>query len=110
MNYKVEWTKGAERSLDEILNFIIENDGIKISYKIYQKIKKKSSSLKVYPNIGTPVKELKSLQKNYKQLIIKPWKIIYIINNDIVNILLIIDSRRDLEELLYEMIISIDPA
>lgn len=110
MNYKVEWTKGAERSLDEILNFIIENDGINIAYKIYQKIKKQSSSLKVDPNLGTPVKELKSLQKNYKQLIIKPWKIIYIINNDIVNILLIIDSRRDLEELLYEMIISIDPA
>ena len=108
MSYRVKWVKEAERSLDEILNYIIEHDGVIIAHKIYQKIKKQASLLKVDPNIGSPVKELKSLQKDYKQIVISPWKIIYIKNKNIIHILLVIDSRRDLEEILYEMIINID--
>jgi len=110
MNYKVSWTKDAERNLDEILNFIIEHDGLTIAHKIYQKIKEKVSLLKVSPLQGREVKELKSLKKNYHEIIVNPWRIIYAVDKGIINILLVIDSRRDLEELLYDMIINIDHA
>ena len=108
MNYHVSWTKDAEKILEEILDYIIDNDGVNIAKKIYLKIKDKTGLLKVSPFLGREVKELKSLKMNYHELIVKPWRIIYTIDNDIVNVLLIIDSRRDLEELLYGMIINID--
>lgn len=108
MNYRVLWTKNAERSLEEILDFIIENDGKTIAHKIYLKIRRKTSLLEVSPFQGREVKEMKSLKKRDHELIISPWRIIYSVDNNLVNILLVIDSRRDLEELLYEMIINID--
>ncbi len=110
MNYTIEWTKDAVRNLNEILDYIIQNDGKSIAEKNYQKIKKKTSLLKVSPLQGRDVKELKSLKKEYYEVIVKPWTIIYTIDKEIINILLVIDSRRDLEELLYNMIINIDLA
>ncbi len=108
MKYKIIWTLEAKKSLDEILDYIIENDGPDIAHEIYLKIKEKSSLLKVSPLQGREVKELKSLKKKYHEIIIKPWRIINKFENDHIFILLIIDSRRDLEEILYEMIINID--
>ncbi len=108
MNYRVVWTKGAERSLGEILDYIIDHDGPAIAKKIYLKIKLKASFLKVSPLQGREVREMKSLKKKYHEIIVNPWRIIYSIENNVVNVLLIIDGRRDLEELLYDMLISVD--
>ncbi|HPQ55339.1 MAG TPA: type II toxin-antitoxin system RelE/ParE family toxin [Spirochaetota bacterium] len=110
MNYRISWTRYAQQSLNEILDYIIEHDGKIIAHKIYQKIRDKTSLLKVSPLQGREVKELKSLKKKYREIIITPWRIIYTVENEVVNVLLIIDGRRDLEELLYEMIINSDSA
>ena len=108
MKYKIKWTDEAVRSLDEILDYIIENSGITIAEKIYQKIRTKTALLEVSPLHGREVKELNSLRKEYHEVIINPWRIIYTIDNKVINILLVVDNRRDLEELLYDMIINID--
>jgi len=110
MKYKIRWTKSAEKSLDEILDYIIENDGLNIGYKIYEKIKSKVKLLNVSPFQGRKVNELKSIKKNYYEIIIKPWRIIYTVEDEKIFVLLVIDSRRDLEEILYEIIINLDTA
>lgn len=110
MDYRVLWTNNAEKSLEEILDFIIENDGKTVAHKIYLKIREKTSLLETSPLQGREVKEMKSLKKKYHELIVSPWRIIYSVDKNTVNILLVIDSRMDLEELLYEMIINIDPS
>ena len=108
MNYRILWTLDAKKSLDEILDYIIEHNGLTVAYKLYEKIKNKSNLLKTSPLQGREVKELNSFKKKYLEIIVKPWRIIYKIDNDIIYILLVIDSRRDLEDLLYSMIINID--
>ncbi|MCP4136728.1 MAG: type II toxin-antitoxin system RelE/ParE family toxin [bacterium] len=110
MNYTVAWSKNAENSLDDILNYIIENDGANIAQKIYKRIQKKTTLLKVSPLQGSSVSELKTFGKKYRQVIEKPWRIIYKIDNDIITVLLVIDGRRDLEEILFEMIVNSDNA
>ena len=108
MNRKVFWSRSAEKSLEDILDYIIEHDGKSMAFKIYNKIKKQSTLLKVSPFQGREVKEMKSLKKKYKEIIVSPWRIIYTIEKNIVHVLLVIDARRDLDEILYEMIINID--
>ena len=108
MNFRISWTRYAQKSLNDILEYIIEHDGKIIAHKIYQKIQDKTNLLKVSPLQGRELKELKSLKKKYREIIITPWRIIYSVENEVVSVLLIIDGRRDLEELLYEMIINSD--
>ena len=43
---------------------------------------------------------------DYRQLIESPWRIIYRIESDIVNVLLIIDSRRNTQDILVEKLIN----
>ena len=76
--------------------------------KIYLKIKERSGLLHTNPQQGRIVPELKSFGDKYREIIIKPWRILYSINNKIVNILLVIDGRRDLEEILFEIIVKVD--
>jgi toxin ParE1/3/4 len=52
--------------------------------------------LKHFPERGGYVPELlKNNIKDYRQLIESPWRIIYKIDENIVNLLIIIDSRRN---------------
>ena len=108
MKYKIFWNKSAERSLSDILDYIIENDTIENAYKIYKKIKEGAELLKVSPKQGRAVPELKVLGDKYREIIIKPWRILYTLEHDLVKVLLVIDGRRDLEEILFERMIKID--
>jgi toxin ParE1/3/4 len=108
--YKVLWNKSAENALSDILDYIIENDDILIAHKIYQKIKKRVELLQINPEQGRAVPELRSFGGKYREIIIKPWRIIYSIKNKKVIILLVIDGRRDLEEILFEIIVQIEGA
>jgi plasmid stabilization system protein ParE len=110
MNYKVLWNISAENDLSDILDYIIENDDINNAHKIYLKIKERAELLSANPQQGRIVPELKSLGDKYREIIIKPWRIIYSIDNKQINILLVIDGRRDLEEILFELIVKIDRA
>ena len=108
MVYNVLWNKSAEKDLSDILDYIIENDNINNAHKIYSKIKKRTEQLKTSPQQGRVVPELKSFGGKYREIIIKPWRIIYSLANGTVNILLVIDGRRDLEEILYNTIVKIN--
>ncbi|MCL2481652.1 MAG: hypothetical protein FWF38_08075, partial [Spirochaetaceae bacterium] len=44
--------------------------------------------------------------KDYRQMIEEPWKIIYKVDNNIVNILTIIDSRRNLQDILIKKLLK----
>ena len=74
---------------------------------ILKKIEDKINTLNHFPERGGYVPELlKHNIKDYRQLIESPWKIIYKIDNVIVNVLLIIDSRRNTQDILLEKLIK----
>jgi toxin ParE1/3/4 len=59
------------------------------------------------PGIGRPVQILKDIGVNdYRQIIQDNWIIYYKVEGQNINIISIIDGRRNLEEILYKKIID----
>jgi len=98
--YHVKITQSAERDLDEIIEYIAQNNpstAIQIMERIIEKIK----TLDHFPYRGGYIPELLAKNiKDYRQISEKPWKIYYKIDSNIVNVLAIIDSRRNLKDIL----------
>jgi len=104
--YKVEITQSAVNDLKEIISFISKNNP-KTALLILDKIQKKIKTLDHFPYRGSYVPELLSKNiKDYRQLTEEPWKIIYRVDNDIVNVLVIVDSRRNLQDILIRKFVK----
>ena len=106
MKYKIIWTKSAEQDLNQIIDYILAKEEFNNAKKIYEKIKVRINLLDNNPEQGRVVPELKLLKiKKYREIIISPWRVIYKIEKEKVFILLVIDGRRNLEEILLDRLI-----
>jgi len=104
--YFVNVTKSAKKDIREIIKFIAQNNPMN-SVNVLKRIEKRIKSLEKFPERGGYVPELLKYNiKDYRQLIESPWKIIYKINNDIVDVLIIIDSRRNTQDILIEKLMK----
>jgi len=104
--YTVNVSKNARNDLKEIIKYISKNNPMN-ALKVLKKIEDRMNTLKIFPERGGYIPELlKNNIKDYRQLIESPWRIIYRIDNKIVNILLIIDSRRNTQDLLVEKLLN----
>jgi addiction module RelE/StbE family toxin len=102
--YFIKWTAPAREDLNEIIDYITETN---MSYAI-----------KVLDNIEASVKKLNASPKRfrivpeferygfilYRELIVDYWRIIYKIEDEFVYIMLVIDGRRNLEDLIVKKI------
>jgi addiction module RelE/StbE family toxin len=104
--YNVSITQNAENDLNEIIEYISQNNP-QTALKILEKLQTKMKTLDRFPYRGGYVPEL--LEKNikdYRQILETPWKIIYKVENETVNILTIIDSRRNVQDILIKKLIK----
>ena len=105
-NYKVYWANSAKYDLESIIEYI-KLDSIDLAKDIFLQIKQACDNLYTFPNRGQIVPELKSIGVlKYREIIFKSWRIVYKIDKDIVYILLVADSRRNLEDILFERLIK----
>jgi addiction module RelE/StbE family toxin len=105
-NYSVNINKTAENDLREIIRYISQNNPMN-ALDVLKRIEDRINTLNRFPERGGYVPELlKNNIKDYRQLIEPPWRIIYKIDNDIVNVLIIIDSRRNAQDILVEKLIK----
>ncbi|GHV42371.1 plasmid stabilization protein [Spirochaetia bacterium] len=104
--YVVNITTNAKKDLRGIISYIAQ-DNPRTAIKILEKIESRINTLDHFPYRGGYVPELlKRNIKEYRQLLESPWRIIYKINKDIVNVLLIIDSRRNTQDILIEKLLK----
>jgi len=104
--YIVNITQNAEKDLEEIIAYIAQNNP-QTAIKIMEKMQAKIETLDHFPNRGGYVPELLAKNiKDYRQIIESPWKIIYKVDDNIVNILAIIDSRRNLQDILIHKLLK----
>jgi len=104
--YKLEWTKNAKNDLLSIVAYI-KKESPSIANDIYQTIRKKAHSSNFFPLKGRVIPEL---QKEgitlYRETITSPWRIIYKVGNDTVYIMAILDSRKNVEDILLQKLLK----
>jgi len=104
--YKIVWANVAECDLKDIID-CISLDSPQNALKILNRIKKKASELYTFPERGRVVPELQDqgiLQ--YRETIIHQWRLIYRISERTVFVLSLIDSRRNVEDILLNRLTS----
>jgi plasmid stabilization system protein ParE len=106
---EIIWAKHGENAFNEILDYITKKSGPINANKVYEKVIGEIELLKSERVTTRKSQELVSIGINdIYELNINPWKIYYkILNgNKIISIQQIIDTRRNIEELLVNLIIE----
>jgi len=104
--YQIVWTKSAVSDLEDIIKYIAENNPL-TARNLFTTIKKQVSTLSYSPQHGRYIPELQEQGIFlYRELIIYPWRVMYKIHEKTVYIMAIIDSRRNVEDILLEKLIS----
>jgi len=104
--FKVLWTKSAQFDLEAIIEYI-KMDSIDIAKNIFFEIKQECDNLYYFPERKRVVPELQQIGiLKYREIIHKRWRIIYKIDNTKIYILLVVDSSRNLEDILFQRLIN----
>ena len=107
MKTKIIWSEDAGNELLEIISFIKRNSGNIDAKNIHKKIMVKVNDVSV--NAGG--RRIAPLLKEFgiidiHQINVNPWAIYYRIESKTMKIISNIDMRRNLEEVLYQKIIT----
>jgi len=104
--YTVFWTKSAENDLELIIEYI-KSESVESAKKVFYEIKQECESLYFFPERKRVVPELQDIGiTKYREIIFKRWRIIFKIEKLKVYILIVVDSRRNLEDILFQRLIK----
>lgn len=104
--FKVIWAQTAAEDLENIILFIAENSP-DTALNILKKIKGKVSTLSSSPQSGRVVPELQDHGiLIYRELIIPPWRVMFRISESKVDVLSVLDSRQNVEDILLKRLLK----
>jgi toxin ParE1/3/4 len=107
MKRKIIWSKDAGDELAEIIAYIKYNTGKITAQKKYLEIMEGVENISENPEGRRVSPLLKGMGINHiHQLNIHPWILYYKVENNTMEIISIIDERRNLEEILYKKIME----
>lgn len=99
--YTVVIDAGAERDLEEIVDYIAEHESIDRAIDIGARIENSIAGLATFPNRGAHPKELVEYgNRDFREIYFKPYRILYRVVRSEVIVVLIADGRRDMHSLL----------
>ncbi len=99
-SYKVVWSRTAENDLLKIVEYIAQ-DSPGNALKVLKKIKKQVSELYYFPEKYRIIPELYSQGITlYREVIVKPWRVVYKGTDNKVYVLSVLDSRQNIEDIL----------
>ena len=105
-NFEVLWTKSAEYDLELIIQYL-KLDSVSIAKEIFIELIKECENLYYFPQRKRVVPELQQIGIfKYREIIYKRWRVIFKIENEKVYILLVVDSSRNLEDILFQRLIK----
>ncbi len=99
--FEVLLTGGAEQDLESIHDYISEFDCVANANHVLDELMDVVESLSKFSERGSYPKELVGLGiKEYRQILFKPYRVIYRVTGSQVIIYLIADGRRDMQSVL----------
>ena len=106
--YEVVWTKNAQYDLELVINYI-KPDSVELAKDIFFSIQKECGELSLMPIRKRVVPELQQIGiTKYRELIYKRWRIVFKVEAQKVSVLLLLDSSRNLEDLLFQRLLHSD--
>lgn len=101
MAFQIFLTADAVRDLEMLYDYIYEHDAPEKAEYVLGQIEKAYLSLSENPNRGSYPKELQALGlREYRELGLNPYRMVYRVFGENVYIMLIADGRRDMQVLL----------
>ncbi len=101
----VRWAQAASLDLIEIVEYIKE-DRPDAARKLGSSFLTEASRLRRNPRQGKVVPEL--LEKgiaDYRQVIVSAYRLIYTIRTEFIDVVAVVDSRRDVQALIFQRFI-----
>jgi toxin ParE1/3/4 len=99
--FNVELTEGAEGDLEAIFDYLTEHQSNEQAREFLSAVEAKIETLERFPLRGPVPKELESLGiREFLQVLMTPYRLIYRVIVQRVFILVIADGRRDTQALL----------
>jgi len=103
--FRVQWADAAVRDLEELVSYAAA-DSPANAERLLERLEKRARTLDSSPSRGRVVPELAHFGlRNWRELLVKPYRIIYRIEERTVSVLAVLDGRRELEDLLLERLI-----
>ncbi len=101
-HFDVIWSGAAEKDFRQIIGYIGRENPVNAS-KVFERIKQKASELVSMPERGRIVPELERQGiRHYRELVFSPWRLIYRISGNEVLVFCLVDSRRNVEDVLLD--------
>jgi toxin ParE1/3/4 len=106
-SYQVLLTAGAEQDLEALHDYICEFDCAANAERLLDHLTRVLDGLSSLPLRGSYPKELAALGiKEYRQVLFKPYRVIYRVAQDQVIVSLIVDGRRDMQSVLARRLLG----
>jgi toxin ParE1/3/4 len=100
--FQVLWTDAARRDLEQIVEYLASDDP-KAALDIAERLRQRCQRLERLPARGRVVPELKAIDVYlYRELIERPWRVVYRFERNRVYVMAVLDARRNLVSLLLE--------
>jgi len=102
----VRWSSEAELDLREIVTYLLY-ESPEAARTVLVNLKNGAAALQDFPRRGRVVPELKRIGINdWREIIIRPYRLLYTVGAGGVEIDAVLDSRRDIEALLHGRIVN----
>ena len=104
--YEVVLSQLAEIDINEIVSYYLQKNR-DVALELYKRIKNRILELNNLPNKGRIVPELdENGIHEFRELIERNYRIVYSIHEMRVHILAVVDSRRNLDDILINKVID----
>ncbi len=105
LTYTVYWARAAEADLKAIIEHI-HAENPEVARKWLDRFRVLAEGLKMFPERGRLVPELEAQDiTHYRELIQPPWRLLNRFDQQKVHVLLLIDARRNVEDVLLQRLI-----
>jgi plasmid stabilization system protein ParE len=102
VKYRVVWTESASVDLLAIVEYLAERSATAAENAL-KRIDESAQSLTTMPFRGRIVPELREHGiDTVREVIVRPWRVLYTVKDDVAVVYAVIDSRRNIEDVLLE--------
>ena len=107
MPFVVRLSEDASADLLNITEYIAQSDSPASALRVLDQIERRLDSLADLPRRGSHVRELEEVGRpGFREILFKPYRIIYRVSDDVVDVVLIADGRRDMSTLLIQRLLQ----